>query len=76
MDDVPYCIVPSSERAKSLFVDHWGMDADSTGIVPPVSVDALANSIPDNWTMRRAQYKFGKHVVQEIALPRDIPVLH
>lgn len=76
MDDVPYCIVPHSERAKNLFINHWGMEAESTGIVPPISVDDLAYSIPENWTMRKGQYKFGTHVVQEITLPREIPVLH
>ena len=74
-EDMPYAIVPNSERAKKLFT-RWGMEEGMTGIAPPADAMDLIISFPGNWVCEMQELANGAHLIKEVPLPQPILVLH
>jgi len=72
---VPVVMVPTSERAKELAA-VWGLEETSTGLAAPDNVEDFLNGLPGDWTLGYESMKPGEHVVQKIALPQPLHVLH
>lgn len=74
-ENLPVLIVPTSPRARALFI-RWGMEKDCTGIAPPDSPMDLIASVPGNWIMKSAPIQEGAHTVARITLPQPLLVVH
>ncbi len=74
-EDMPYAIVPNSERAKKLFM-RWGMEEGLTGIAPPNDAMDLIRSMPQNWVCEMQELANGAHLIKEVPLPQPILVVH
>lgn len=74
-DTVPVVVVPSSDRAKALFI-RWGMEESCLGINPPDKPEDLMESIPNNWTVRMSTPEEGVHKLTQITLPQPLVVVH